>query len=517
MNSHKRCRTAAGFLAAAFLLGSAVSPADEWRVGVGGNPARNGLSGDTGPSVAVRAWDTGLTAVIAQQAVIEGNVVAMARIQNLSDVLYGTVIVAHNLMTGDTLWTAGLPVDSPATDWRNRVSAIRDGKVYATRAGNTNASYVYALDAGTGAVLWRSEGLVTETSTEGATFAGNGDLVTTGVNSVLRISMTDGSTVWETPRTCPTSGGCDPVVSGERVYLWEAGFSGPVITAFDLTDGMRLFSSAGIGGGIIQQVAPFVGPDGTLYAPRTQNNPVTDFLVALRDTGSAFEELWRVPLGYVPFASFGVGPDGSVYSYSPSNRVVRLDPLTGTVLDSSDVIVSDFYQPRMAIDVAGRVFLTNGGFGQGAVYAFQDDLSLLWTEPVQNVNVGGPALGGGGFLIVCGVGTDVRAYRVDPLSVDGDRPEVSEYVLDQNYPNPFNGISNFSFTVPAQSFVSLKVYDLLGRDVATLASGSMPPGQYTRQWDAGNLPTGVYFYRLIATQAGTGTSFDEIRRLLILK
>jgi len=504
------------------------SNADDWTVGVGGNPARNSLSMEpTAAALPIVRWQGSLNAVVAQQAVIEGTIVAMARIGDINDVLHGTLIVAHDLLTGDTLWTAEVPVDFPSSDWRSRVSSIRDGRVYATRAGNTNASFLFALDSQTGAILWRSEAFITESTTEGATFAPDGDVVTTGINSVIRINSEDGTTVWETARTCPTTGGCDPIVSGDRVYLWEAGALGPVITAFDLETGDRLFSSEGIGGGFIQQVAPFAGPDGTIYAPRTQNNPLTDYIVALKDTGSGFSEQWRVPLGFVPFASFGVGPDGSVYSYSRTNRLIRIDPLTGTVIDSSEVIVSDFYQPRMAIDSDGLVYVTNGGFGQGAVYAFTGDLVPLWSEPLVNVNVGGPAIGQTGILIVCGTGTDVRAYQYSPVSVgeaqSAELPPLSSPMLDQNYPNPFNGISNFEFRLPALSgqegqagiselnYVSLKIYDLLGREVATLVNENLAPGSYKKQWDAFSQTSGVYYYRL---QVG---DFVVARKLMLLR
>lgn len=325
--------------------------------------------------------------------------------------------------------------------------------------------------------------------------------------------------MWESDRTCPTSGGCDPVVFGNRVYLWEAGFAGPVVTAFDLSSGDRLFSSDGIGGGFVQQVAPFVGPDGTVYAPRTQNNPVSDFLVAFQDTGLGFKEKWRIPLGFVPFASFGVGPDGSVYSYSRTNRVIRIDPESGSVLDSSDVLVSDFLQPRMAIGGwSGLVFVTNGGFSQGALLVFDASLAPVWSVAIPNVNVGGPAVGNGSALVVCGTGTDVRMYQTpDPLSVEMDdgRP-IDTPFLAQNYPNPFNGVSTFEFGVSLPSEVTLAVFDLLGREVALLHSGALQPGVYRRQWETGDLPSGTYFFRLSVAE-GKGRSYSETRRMLLIK
>ena len=412
-------------LVVAFFAGAAAR-ADDWTTGVGGNPARTGLSAETGPQAPELLWQGSVDAVVAQQAVIEGDIAVMPRMFDLFDAIDGTDIVAHDLRTGEIRWTKQVPA-SFSDSWRNRVTAIRDGQVYATRAGNINAEHLYALDAADGEILWRSEDLITETSTESATFAPDGDPITTGVGALVRINREDGTTVWSAPRTCPTSGGCDAAVFGDRVYFWEAGVSGPVVTAVDLDTGGRLYSSEGIGGGFIQQNCLFVGPDGTIYAPRTQNNPITDFFVAFEDTGSALVEKWRIDMGFVAFASYGVGPDGSVYTYDRNLSVVRLDPETGDVLDVSEQITSDFYQPRMAIGADGTVYVTNGGFSQGRLYAFTPDLQLLWSESVPNVNVGGPAIGEDGIMIVCGTGTDVRAYDTQggggvSLTVDGTCP-----------------------------------------------------------------------------------------------
>jgi len=380
----------------------------DWTTGVGGHAARDGLSPDTGPAAANLLWQGSVPAQVAQQAVIEGNVVAMARIMSLSDVLNGTLIVAQDLRTGQQLWTAQLPVSFPDA-WRNRVTAIRDGVVYATRSGNTNAEYLYALSAANGAVLWRSQARITETSTESLSFAANGDPITTGQGAVIRIDKTNGNTLWSIPRACPVSDGCNTAVFGNRGYFFEAAAPGSVVTAVDVDLGMRRYSTTVLAGG--SQIGPFVGPDGTVYAARANNNPGSDFLVAFTDTGTGFTERWRSPIGYVPFASFGVGPDGSVYSYTPNREVVRLNPVTGMVMNTASAILSDFPpQPRMAIDALGRVFVTNGGFPNGGLWSFNADLTPRWNVAIPNVNVGGPAIGRRGILVVCGVGTNVRAY-----------------------------------------------------------------------------------------------------------
>ncbi len=388
--------------------------ADDWNAGTGGNPARNSRSAEVGPTAPAILWQGSLPAVVAQPAVIEGNVVVMSRMASLSDVLNGTTIVAHDLISGDVLWTEQLPVNFPDS-WRSRVSAIRDGQVYATRSGNTNAEFLYALDAASGETNWESQALITESSTESVAFAPDGDIIAGNFQSLLRIERTDGTTVWSTPRSCPTSGGCEAAVFGQRIYIWEASPTGPKISAFDLDSGAPLYSSASQGGGFIQQVAPLVGPDGTVYAPRSQNNVLTDFLTALTDTGTGLAAQWSMPLGFIPFGSLGVGPDGSVYSYVTTSSTItiqRLDPATGDVTASSAALPMNFpAQPRIAIDAHGKLFFTNGGFSQGRLFSLNADLTPRWSVPVPNVNIGGPALGSTGVLVVCGVGTDVRAYR----------------------------------------------------------------------------------------------------------
>jgi outer membrane protein assembly factor BamB len=395
---------------------AAADVAAQWQVGVGGVPARHGLSAQDGPGAPELLWQTPQGTTVSQQAVIDGDLVVVNRLFDLGDPLHGTSIEGHDLQTGAKLWSVELPVSFPDA-WRSRVTGLRDGRVYATRSGNTNAEYLYALSAVDGSIVWRSDALITETTTESVTFTPDGDVVTSGVATsgarLIRIDGDTGDTVWTAPGTCPTSGGCDAAVRGDRAYMWEASPAGPRITAVDLATGDRLYSGDGIGGGFIQQVAPFAGPDGTVYAPRAQNNPATDFLVAYDDSGAALVERWRRPLGHCPFASFGVGPDGSVYNYSADRRIERLDPATGALVDLSAPIVSDSFQPRMAVDVDGTVYLTNGSFGGGALRAYTPALAQVFSVPVPGVNVGGPALGAGGTLIVGGTGATLRAYRCD--------------------------------------------------------------------------------------------------------
>jgi len=102
----------------------------------------------------------------------------------------------------------------------------------------------------------------------------------------------------------------------------------------------------------------------------------------------------------------------------------------------------------------------------------------------------------------------------DSTLVDVKLPESEipvEFALRQNYPNPFNPTTTIHFSIPTSVFVSLKVYNLLGQEVATVVHEGLPAGRYSRVFDVGELPSGVYFYRLTAGE------FSETKRMMLLK
>lgn len=88
---------------------------------------------------------------------------------------------------------------------------------------------------------------------------------------------------------------------------------------------------------------------------------------------------------------------------------------------------------------------------------------------------------------------------------------VTEYSLDQNYPNPFNPSTTINFSVPENTQVTLKIYDVLGKEVSTLINQVVPAGNHEVQFDATGLPSGVYFYSL------TAGNFVENKKMMLMK
>lgn len=94
-------------------------------------------------------------------------------------------------------------------------------------------------------------------------------------------------------------------------------------------------------------------------------------------------------------------------------------------------------------------------------------------------------------------------------AVNGNNPKA--YVLGQNYPNPFNPTTEITYQIPAAGYVSLKVYDMLGREVALLINENKNAGYYNITLNAGNLPSGVYFYKM------SSGNYSSVKKFVLMK
>jgi len=105
-----------------------------------------------------------------------------------------------------------------------------------------------------------------------------------------------------------------------------------------------------------------------------------------------------------------------------------------------------------------------------------------------------------------------------PIGLELTSSEVPKsFSLGQNYPNPFNPNTSFEFQIAEFGFVSLDIYDALGRRVETLVSSELKPGVYKINWNAANYPSGVYFYRLAAGNPSASFRVIETRKMVLVK
>jgi len=197
---------------------------------------------------------------------------------------------------------------------------------------------------------------------------------------------------------------------------------------------------------------------------------------------------------------------------------------TGAVTLVSNTISTDFIVPVELVSFSSSVYGNN--------------IQLSW-ETASEINNQGFDIYRNGIKIafVDGKGTTTEKqdysfvdndlisgiynYRLNQLDFDGTHRVVGEltayltlpeqFSLEQNYPNPFNPSTTINFSIPASDFVTLKVFNVLGSEVATLVNEQKEPGSYQVSFNANNYSAGIYFYNL---QAG---NFVETRKMILLK
>lgn len=247
---------------------------------------------------------------------------------------------------------------------------------------------------------------------------------------------------------------------------------------------------------------PENGHTGILIVPRSGANANPTWgdgnVGSIGAVGSA-DSAWFVPAapGNVALANFAQSPAGAVGgegTYDFAIAVLR------NADETADV---SFKLSKEGYTYAARVTTS------GAAVAKFNCISF--------------ALGAGNTttaLRVTDVAVDTTTSPVDVGSLVGvDKGTVvpKEFALSQNYPNPFNPTTSISYDVPLTSQVTITIYDILGRAVATLVNEVQPAQSYTVQWNASAFSSGVYFCRIDARSVDGSKTFKAVKKLLLLK
>ncbi|MDP3149133.1 MAG: T9SS type A sorting domain-containing protein, partial [Ignavibacteria bacterium] len=109
------------------------------------------------------------------------------------------------------------------------------------------------------------------------------------------------------------------------------------------------------------------------------------------------------------------------------------------------------------------------------------------------------------------VDANSNQQAASPQIAQSNLPMPTEYALEQNYPNPFNPATTITYQLPKSGSVTLKIYDMLGKEVRTLVNEQKEMGRYTVQFDASSLASGMYVYRLRAND------YTSTKKMLLLK
>ena len=220
--------------------------------------------------------------------------------------------------------------------------------------------------------------------------------------------------------------------------------------------------------------------------PLPQGNPLYSVCFTDANTGTA------------------VGSSGTILR-TTNGGVMWISQTSGTTNWLRGVSFTDANTGTAIGDGGAIVRTTNGG----ATWTLQTSgtTRTLYGVSFTDANTGAAVGEGGTILRTSNGGTTF----VEPI---GSRGVPNQYVLQQNYPNPFNPTTNISFNLPADAFVSVKVYNMLGQEVATLADREeFTEGENEIEFNAQNLSSGVYFYRIVVNDG----QFQQVKKMMLLK
>jgi outer membrane protein assembly factor BamB len=301
-------------------------------------------------------------------------------------------------------------------------------------------------------------------------YVGDGSHRFTAINS-------DGSMKWYKNlylcnRDCPSIG-----IEG-IVYVSNWGY---YINAIYPDGGMRWRLS--VGGGDAKS-SSITDTDGIIYVGCDDNH-----LYAIRSSKSL---KWRYETGGSVRSSSAIGADGTIYVGSTDDHLYAINP-DGSLewkFEANGAIVSS---PAIGDD--GTIYV---GCCDGKLYAIYTDSPGLADSPWPKLQHDNKNTGNISTII-----TAIEQYE------PAFSPE--DFYLEQNYPNPFNAQTTITYRLPERTTVSLKLFDVHGREVLTLHKGRQPRGRHQIRFDSRDLSSGIYFYRLVTED------HVECRRMLILK
>jgi hypothetical protein len=206
------------------------------------------------------------------------------------------------------------------------------------------------------------------------------------------------------------------------------------------------------------------------------------------------------------------------------SRIINYSGVEPMVLPSAPVLVSP--ANSQVIDSSSVSFVWLQSQPQVYKYEIELDTTDQFTNPIVNSDITDTTFFFSGLLSNKNYWWRVKAQNPAGWSEfsearsfstlfvgidDGESQLPTKFSLEQNYPNPFNPTTIIAYTIPQESQVSLKIYDMMGREVVELASGRQTIGSYNVEFDASSLASGTYFYKLTAGE------FISVKKMLLLK
>jgi hypothetical protein len=337
----------------------------------------------------------------------------------------------------------------------------------------------------------------------------------TGLNSVFGIAVDAAGYIYVCNDT--TTGKTDDIKIYPPISQWADNPTEAPMRTVDLPDGVYKGITVNPAGTAIfvsdyvnRIVYRYSGSRTTGYTKST----AFDFTMSATDTVPQYTALRPGPIGLaylspnniVAVASdvWGVTPSGTYGTYS-YGRIYMLNANSGAPI-SADTLVSRIDQAYWNYTIGGGSYTNRGNgdlFGNASMYTSTWDVKFDQAGNLYSQSFFGWTVEKWNFS-----GT-LPSFPTGVEPIGGTIPDG--FRLEQNYPNPFNPSTKIEFALPRTEYVDLKVFDILGREVAVLVNEEKPAGSYRVTFDAKGIPSGTYFYTL---KSG---SFSVTRSMVVVK
>ncbi|MBN8545351.1 MAG: choice-of-anchor A family protein [Ignavibacteria bacterium] len=276
---------------------------------------------------------------------------------------------------------------------------------------------------------------------------------------------------------------------------------------FKSTNGGTTWSQTNAGLQSTAVTAMLTASNGTIYAGTFNGG-----LYKSDDNGASWS---KTTLNYQFIWSLGQSANGRIYAGTYGGGVYRsIDNGTTWYAINNNLTATHIYS--IVTDPQNHVFVSGWGAGvftlnTGSMDAMTDDWNYMGMGGLEVSSIIINPTSGSLLAFTSAGGLYINNSPTTSIGTEKEilNPEV--FSLSQNYPNPFNPSTTIGFNLPEASEVTLKVYDVTGREVALIAEGSFAKGSHKVSFDARSLTSGIYFYRI---QAG---SFVETKRAVLLK
>ncbi len=309
-------------------------------------------------------------------------------------------------------------------------------------------------------------------------------------------------------------------------------------------------------GSVLSADADFCGSGTTLLSTATLNNPIDASLYSV--VNLEFDNDWQA-IGATDFSYVEVSVDGGTTWTAVRTFDITDVRNTHEVINISSFVALQSFRFRLRSIQPGwdwwwavdNIKVIGSGVVPVELLSFaasvnETDVTLNWSTATETNNSGfqversnGSAYEVVGFVAGHGTTTEVQnysfvdqnlasgnyTYRLKQVDFNGTFEYsntieaeilVKDFSLGQNYPNPFNPSTTINFSLAVDSKVSLKIFDVLGQEVATLVNGQLAAGSQKVSFNASSLNSGVYFYRIDADGID-GQKFSSVKKMILTK